>query len=90
MDSIHYRTSNVNDIYKHIAELGLVLFFARLRRIVVLMAPPDRLHGGLCLPSGALDRRVIDGTTGALINDASKFTFHAFGDMVALFDTIAP
>jgi pimeloyl-ACP methyl ester carboxylesterase len=94
MDTIAHKTLTVNGINMHIAEKGqgpVVLFlhgFPELwyswRHQILYMAA----HGYRAV---APDLRGFGDTTGAPINDHTKFTaLHVVGDLVALLDAVAP
>ncbi|KAL3505703.1 hypothetical protein ACH5RR_031085 [Cinchona calisaya] len=94
MDKIQHKNVSVNGLNIHIAELGegpLVLFlhgFPELwyswRHQILFLAA----HGYRAV---APDLRGYGDTTGAPINDSSKFTtLHIVGDLVALLKAIAP
>ncbi|XP_027063300.1 epoxide hydrolase 2-like [Coffea arabica] len=94
MDKIEHKNVSVNGINMHIAELGegpLVLFlhgFPELwyswRHQILFLAS----HGYRAV---APDLRGYGDTTGAPVNDSSKFSsLHIVGDLIALTQAIAP
>ncbi|KAM3268290.1 hypothetical protein P3S67_031231 [Capsicum chacoense] len=93
MEKIEHKMVAVNGINMHVAELGqgpTILFlhgfpelWSRRHQIVYLVECGYR--------AVAPDLRGYGDTTGAPVNDVSKFTiFHLVGDLVALLEAIAP
>ncbi|KAL2470378.1 alpha/beta-Hydrolases superfamily protein [Abeliophyllum distichum] len=94
MDKIEHKTVPVNGLNMHVAELGqgpLVLFlhgfpelwYSWRHQILYMAAQGYR--------AVAPDMRGYGDTTGAPLEDPSKFTtLHMVGDLIALLDAIAP
>ncbi|KAL3626540.1 hypothetical protein CASFOL_030089 [Castilleja foliolosa] len=94
MEKIEHKTIPVNGINMHVAELGqgpLVLFIHGFPELWYSWRHQMEFVAARGYRAAAPDMRGYGDTTGAPIDDPSKFTMlHMVGDLISLLDTIAP
>ncbi|CAL5393312.1 unnamed protein product [Camellia sinensis] len=94
IEGIEHKMISVNGINMHVAKKRQRTsgpLPSRLLAALVLMAAPDPLHGNARLQSSGAGPPRLRHTTGAPVNDSTKFTIlHVIGDNVGLPNKIAP